>query len=970
VSAIPRTGGLAVALARLGFASSTDAVRHLESARLGEEGMARIARACANAADPDLAVAQVCRWIAMSGHVPSQTGAERLAAVLGLSTSMGAFLARRPEQAKVVLDKRIASRMRRRTALVTEAAKAVASGEDPMTALRVWKRREMLRIAARDLIGEASVEDAGAEIAHLAEACLSAALGAVRASVEAPPGARFCVIAMGKLGGEELNYSSDVDVIFVHDGGDGAVPWAAKTGEHLIRMLAATTEDGQVFRVDTTLRPEGRSGALSRSLAGYKAYYEKWAQPWEFQALLKARPVAGDADLGERFMAMIEPFVFPERLEPEALREIRELKSRAERAIAAQGIADREVKRGPGGIRDIEFAVQLLQLVHGRRDVGLRTPNTLHGLAELAHRAYVGDQDADELTEAYRFLRKVEHRLQLAQERQTHTVPDDDRARLRLARAMGYRDTPERTALASFDADWRGTQKIVRRIHEKLFYRPLLERFAQAPALAPDAAQERLNALGFRSPGRALKFLSDLTAGLSRRAKLMRTMLPVMLDWMSDSPNPDLAVSSFRDVALTIGGNPAALGVLRDAPPVVELLCRVLGTSRIAGEYLQHVPEFVAEMADPKALARRPKREYVREALEHVEWRGEPAERDAALRRLKRRGVLRLMCRDLAGATPVEEIGRELTALAEGAVRAALASLEDEHPAPPGARFCVIGLGRLGGEELNYASDLDVLYVFDGPDENASQRWATRIGEGLIHRLAASTEEGQVFRVDTSLRPEGKGGALVRSLAGYRAYYERWARPWEFMALTKARPVAGDPTLAQQFADLIAPWVWRAQLAEEAVHEIRTIKARVERERLGPREDPKRQIKVGEGGLIDVEFTVQLLQLRHGHSVPALRTTSTIAAIAAAAEAGLLDLERARWLADAFRFLNRVRNRLYLVRGRASDALPVEADELEVLARALGYPSPAARNAFAEEYRRTTRRARQVCEDVFYGGRL
>ncbi len=954
----------------MGFIAPADAARHLEAVSLGTDGTARVAKAAASAADPDLAVAQVCRWIAMSGTVPQTAAMHRLAAVLGVSTSLGAFLARHPDQAEVVTDVRTSSKPRTLKALVDQATRVVTRSEDPNATLRLWKRRELLRIACRDLASGANVEEVARELSWLAEASVRAALAALVAHNPPKPGARFAVIGMGKLGGEELNYASDIDVIFVYDGPDGTAPWATKIAEGLIRLLAATTEEGQAFRVDTTLRPEGRDGALVRSLAGYRAYYERWARPWEFQALLKARPIAGDDALGEEFSALITPFVYPERLSPDAVREIRDLKARAERALAARGLADREVKRGPGGIRDIEFAVQLLQLVHGRRDEGLRSPNTLEALAALAHRAYVGDKDADELTEAYRFLRMVEHRLQLAHERQTHTVPEDERSRRKLARSMGFVDSPERTALEGFDGAWRETQRVVRRIHEKLFYRPLLERFAQAPALNPDAAQERLNALGFRSPGRALKFLGDLTAGLSRRAQLMRGLLPVMLDWMSEAPDPDLAVSAFRDIALRVGGNPAALGALRDSPPVVELLCRVLGTSKMLGEFLQHVPELVAELGDQRTLARRTREQYLHEASEYVEWRGDAGARDAALRRLKRLGVLRLACRDLAGAASPEEIGRELSWLAEGAVRAALTSLFVEHPPPPGARFTVIAMGKLGAEELSYSSDLDVLFVFDAPDDSAAQKWATQIGEGLIQRLAATTEEGQAFRVDTALRPEGKDGALVRSLAGYRAYYERWAKPWEFQALIKARPIAGDETLGVQFGDLVRPRVYPQTLEPEVVREIRTIKARIERERLGRREDPKTQLKVGTGGLVDIEFTIQLLQLANGVRDPRLRAHGTLPAIAAATEMGLLDIEKGRWLVDAYRFLNRVRNTMYLIRGRSTDSLPNEAEELELLARALGYPSPGARNAFVEDYRRTTRRARQVCEDVFYGGRL
>jgi glutamate-ammonia-ligase adenylyltransferase len=926
------------------------------------------------APDPDLAIAQVCRWIAMTGHVPGGGMLTRLAAVLGLSTSLGAFIARRPDAAEIIREARAIEAPKQRETLRSSALRAVRRSDDPTAAIRVWKRRELLRIACRDLAANASVEDTGRELAFLAEASMQAALASLDEALPAPSGARFCVIGMGKLGGEELNYASDIDVMFVYESspeGDdrGAHAWATKIAEALLQRLAATTEDGQAFRVDTSLRPEGKDGPLVRSLPSFAAYYERWAKPWEFQALIKARPVAGDAALGKKFLELVEPYVYPERLAPEAIREIRSMKARAERALAARGIASREVKRGPGGIRDIEFAVQLLQLVHARRDGSLRSPNTLEALGALAHGAYVGEDDAAELADAYRFLRRVEHRLQLAQERQTHTVPTDERPRRTLARSMGYRDSATETALEAFDRSWREHQAIVRRIHEKLFYRPLLERFAQAPSLAPEAAQERLEALGFRSPGRALKFLGDLTSGLYQRAQHMRTLLPVMLDWMSESPDPDLAVSSFRDVALRVGGNPAALAALRDSPPVVELLCHVLGTSRLLAESLLQVPEMVPALSDPRTLMK-PKQlgKLIAEADAHVEWRGDPNARDAAVRRFKRRELLRIACRDLAGQATVEEVGRELAHLGEAALHAALASLEEEHPAPLGARFCVIGMGKLGGEELNYASDVDVMFVYEASsdDQSAGYTWATRIAEGLLQRLAATTEEGQAFRLDAGLRPEGKDGPLVRSLAGYRAYYERWAKPWEFQALIRARPVAGDPTLGQQFLDLIAPFVYPQRLSPEAIREMRTLKARIERERVGPREDPKTQLKVGVGGLVDVEFTTQFVQLLHGHEEPHLRVRSTAGAIVAAAEVRALEREQARYLLDAYRFLTRVRNRLYLVRGRQTDALPKEPDELEILARSLGYPAPGARVAFLEDYRRVTRRCRQVTEDVFY----
>lgn len=969
-----RASDLQTALSRAGFERPVESARQLESLFLGVEGIKRVARACAKAADPDLAMASVCRWLAMTGSLPSAAGLERLAKVCGVSSTLGSFLARYPDAAKVVLETKQLAAPRTLESYRRQAMRVVSGSDQPLASLRRYGRRETLRIAARDLAMGAPLEEIAAEIAYLAEAIVRAAYAIVITKHRPPAGARFAVIGMGKLGGEELNYSSDIDLLYVYDAVEDSEEtraWATSVADTLSSILGDASEDGQLYKVDTTLRPEGRAGAVVRSIAAYRAYYDRWAKPWEWQALLKARPIAGDHDLGGSFARMAEPIAYPEALSSDAVREIREMKARAEKLLRQRGGADREIKRGPGGIRDIEFAVQLLQLVHGRRDERLRTPNTLAGLDALARRGYIGDDDAAELAASYRFLRQVEHRLQLAQERQTHTVPEDEPARRKLARAMGYEDDADRSALEAFDRDWRGTQRLVRRIHEKLFYRPLLERFAQAPALNPDAAQERLRALGFLQPGRALKMLGDLTAGLSRRAQLMRVLLPVMLDWMSRSPDPDLAVASFRDLALRVGGNPATLGVLRDSPPVVRLLCGVLGTSRTLGEYLQQVPDLIPELADTEWLATRDRGRWLAEASAVVGWRQTASDRDAALRRYKRRGVLQVACRDLAGDAPVAEVCRQLTFLAEGALNAAVDGLEEELRRPAGARFAVIAMGRFGGVELGYGSDLDVMFVYDAPAEaRGALDWATKMAEGVIQRLAAPTEEGTVFKVDTALRPEGTSGLLVRSIDAYAQYYQRWAQAWEFMALTKARPVAGDPQLGARFLDLVRPSIWRQSLPEETVRELRLLKARVEKERLGKGEDARTQLKVGHGGLIDVEFTVQLLQLRHGSANLALRSTTTLEAIAAANGSGLLDKERARHLEEAWSLASRARNALYLIRGRPIDQLPRDPAELETLARALGYPAPGARVAFMEDHRRVTRRARRICEELFYGGVL
>jgi [glutamine synthetase] adenylyltransferase / [glutamine synthetase]-adenylyl-L-tyrosine phosphorylase len=831
------------------------------------------------------------------------------------------------------------------------AAELLADADDGAGALRRWKRRELLRIAARDLTGAADLPAVGRELAALAEVCLGCAVDLVA------PGAPLGVVAMGKLGGQELNYASDVDVLFVHDG-DGET--AERAARAVLTTMSEPTADGIVFRTDADLRPEGRSGSLSRTLDAYTAYYERWAQPWEFQALLKARPVAGDADLGRRFLELTRPFVWPDVLEPDAVRSVRAMKARAEGEMNRRGLSDREVKRGRGGIRDIEFAVQLLQLVHGRHDNSVRSPTTLDALAQLAAGGYVEQEDATQLDDAYRFLRTVEHRLQLQDEQQTHTLPTDVAARTRLARVLGYRDRGGETALDLFEADSRGYQNRVRSIHERLFFAPLLDTLAGAGPLTAEAVEERLAAFGFLDVARTRAALRELTQGLTRRSRVMQQLLPVILGWLSATPDPDLGLLQLRRLTEGEARSASLAQTFRESPSAAERTCRVLGSSRTLGDALRRQPDFVEALGDDEAMAREKSRdELVEEALGTLTWRAGDDERRVGLRRFKRREVLRIASRDVLGFATIEATERELAGLADACVEAALRALRPPLP------FAVFGLGRFGGAELNYASDLDVVFVYDGEDV-ADFRAAEKVAEELLHELGGITPEGQTFRIDADLRPEGKKGPLARSLSGFAAYYERWAQTWEFQSLLKARPVAGNAEVAERFAALIEPFVFREPFPEDDVRKVRRMKARIERERIPPNEDPRFHLKLGRGSLSDVEFTVQLLQLQHGARHPEIRVTSTIDALHELRAAGLLDPGDADALEEAYRFCERARNARYLLTGRPGDALPTDGREATRLARLLGYVhQPQA--GLRDDYRRVTRRSRKVVERVFYG---
>ena len=899
--------------------------------------------------------------------------------LVAASRSLGAWLATHPEEADRLADGRGFAAPRPRDELVAEAVTTVSGhGADPAAAwdaLRRFKRRELLRVAVRDLAGQVVVDEVAAELADLADACLEAAL--VVATGESgydPAPMRLAVLGMGKLGGSELNYVSDIDVMFCHEPVEGAEPEAAaraaeRVARGVMRGLSAVTPEGTCFEVDANLRPEGRNGPLSRTLGSFLAYWDRWAQPWELQALIKVRPAAGDAALAERFRDEATERVYPERLDPETVPAVRRMKARVEQSSKARAGGDRQVKLGPGGLRDVEFAVQLLQLVHGRHDPGLRSGSTLVALDRLTAAGFVGRADAAQLAQAYRFLRLVEHRLQLASERRTHTIPSGEEARRWLARTLGYRDGPEAGALERFEADRRRHAAAVRGLHEKLFYRPLLEAFGAVPAgLDPEGASERLAALGFANPDRAMASLRALTSGLSRRATLMRAMLPVMLPWLAESPDPDGGLASLRVLAEALGDRAAFYGMVRDNPAAAELLCTVLGTSRLLGDLLARHPELLTAMADQHRLAAaRGPGELAASATAIVARHAEVAAAWDGLRRFKRRELVRVAVRDLTGDLPVERVGTELSALAQACLGAGLLiAMREAGEGPPPVRVAVLAMGKLGGTELSYTSDLDVLFCHEpvpGADPEVANRAADRVVRELLRGLSAVTPEGTCFEVDPNLRPEGRNGPLSRTLGSYLAYWDRWAQPWERQALIKVRPVAGDGELAGRFCAEAEARVYREPLDAATVAEVRRMKARVESERLPAGADPKLHLKLGPGGLADVEWTAQLLQLRTGGSQPSVRVQGTLPALDALARSGALERGQADWLADAYRLCQRIRNLAYLVAGRPVDSLPTDPVALERLARAMGEPG---RQRLLEDYRRATRRARRVVDTRFW----
>lgn len=794
-----------------------------------------------------------------------------------------------------------------------------------------WKRREYLRIAARDLLGLDPVETTTALLADMATDVLASAVRIVSAS-------DLAVIGMGKLGGSELNYASDIDVLFV--GGE-------------VRQARLVMEVARrCFRVDANLRPEGRDGPLTRSLESYEAYWERWASPWEFQALIKARPVAGDTDLGERWAEASTEALWGRAFTRDDLRSLRDMKGRSEAEVERKGVADREVKRGPGGLRDIEFSVQLLQLVHGRVDEGLRSPNTLAALREMAVGGYVDAEDAVHLADSYRFLRRVEHALQLDEELQTHTLPTERGKRRRVARILGYRGTPEAGPTEAFDGELLRQRNLVRSIHERLYFRPLLDALAGAGRLSPAAAEAALVTFGFTEPERVRQAARELTQGINRSSRMMQQLLPLLLDWLSGTPDPEGGLLGLRKLATGELRTRELASTFRESPEAARRLCLLLGTSALVGDVLVANPDLIGRLAEPGALRTLPRSDLVSSADRALGWRGETADRQQALRRWKRRHLLGVAARDIFGEADVDQVGTDLTGIAEACVHMAL---ETAAPAVP---FAVVALGRFAGAELAYGSDLDLVFVHGG-DGATDQREAQRVAGELMRFLGGSTPAQRIFAVDPDLRPEGRAGPLARSLDGYIAYLDRWALTWERQAMARARPVAGDRDPADGFMEVLDRVVWAAPFTAEDEREVRRMKARIERERLPVGDDPDFHLKLGRGSLSDVEWTVQLLQLRHGIQAP-----GTLDGLKALLAAGAVTEGQADVLSAAYRFCERTRNRWWLVgSGPASpDALPQAGDGTR-LARSLG-TSPAG---LRDDYRRVTRRSRQVMEHLFYG---
>ena len=908
-------------------------------------------------------------------------------------------------------------------------ARTELTGKDGYVALRVAYRAELAKIALIDVCSPDPVElmpTIGRHLADLAAAALEGALAIARTEVAEGAGGGLCatpargasvdaldlaIIGMGKCGARELNYISDVDVVYViapapaSDLPEGAEPLTeqecAQIGTELVQALTkaimAPAPEPPLWEVDANLRPEGKDGPLVRTVESYVSYYKRWAENWEFQALLKARPVAGSAHLGRRFAHAIDPFVWDSAARESFVESVQAMRARVTDNIPPAQV-EQQIKLGPGGLRDIEFTVQLLQLVHGRTDPTVRTKSTIESLEALTGSSYISRADAQTFALYYKKLRLLEHRIQLSQLRRTHLMPAKEHERRALARSLV---SPERLGTLSAEQMYKAWQKLkrnVRSLHERVFFRPLLAAVSTLSrdevVLTESAAQDRLAALGYRDPRGAMRHIQALTSGVSRRAEIQRHLMPVLLGWFADGVDADAGLLGFRIVSESLGTTSWYLRMLRDSPAAAERLCHILSSSRYITDLLEDAPTSITwldKVADLQPLGAAALKAEIASLLSRHD---DSAEAMRAVRYLRRREILRIAMGDALNLLSVQQVCTGLATVDECTVGAALALAEreeitakereeaagireipEEEPKNPLlTEIAVIAMGRLGGAENGFGSDADVMFVHrpvEGAGEEEAQSQANRIVNRLMQLIKQPVRPAiraeRPLEVDADLRPEGKQGAMVRSLDSYRAYYERWAETWEFQALLRARPIAGSEDLGRAFIELIDPYRYPREFTAEQAQQVRRMKARVEHERMPHGADRTRQLKLGRGGLSDVEWLVQLIQLQHAHEVQGLRTTSTLEALNAAVEANLVAAEDAEVLRDAWLLATKIRGGNVLRGVRQSDLLPTLRDALEAVARWSGY-TPGSARQLEEDYLRVTRNARKVYERLFFEG--
>ncbi|MCS6925830.1 MAG: bifunctional [glutamate--ammonia ligase]-adenylyl-L-tyrosine phosphorylase/[glutamate--ammonia-ligase] adenylyltransferase, partial [Candidatus Binatia bacterium] len=883
--------------------------------------------------------------------------------------------------------------------------------EDFLRGLRLYRNREYLRIGTRDLLALASLEDTTRDLSALAEAAVQMAYLYTRAKLRTWYGEAMCddgttrrpvgfvVLGMGKLGGEELNFSSDIDLIYLYERDGGPTSGGSKgtiesrgffthLAQGITRALSDLVYGGRVFRVDLRLRPDGVNGPVVNSLPNTLLYYESWGQTWERMALLKARPIAGEIVLGEHFLREIAPFVFRRYLDFSTIEDIKEMKARVERSLRGPERDGRNVKLGHGGIREIEFIAQALQLIHAGKDPHVRERNTLAALDRLADGRYLAAPDRDVLRDAYRFLRQVEHKLQVVQDRQTHSLPDDEAGMLALARRLRF---PPPDEVSRFQTALRTHTEAVHHIFRSLFHGPDSQASAQEgeiAALLQELHHEertlwRLQRLGFRQleeSYRNLRLLHDgppHSPASPKRRKILYALAPRLFHEVTRAADPDRALAAMAQLIASIGARSSFLSLLRENPQTLRTLINLFGTSAYLSQIFLRHPELLDSLVRADLVRLHKDRDAMQaELLARLAEVEELEDRLDILRRYRTEEFLRIGIHDSNGLLDVTEVSRQLTELAEACLAGAYtiarsALLRQLGLAEAPGRLVIVGMGKLGAGELNYNSDLDLIFLYDVAPAHqepngqlTAQEFFTKLAQRLISVLQVQTREGYVYKIDTRLRPSGRSGSLVSSLASFVRYHQTSSQLWERQALIKARVVAGDMELKQPVEDMVERFAYGETIDAAGVAEIDRLRARMEQE-LAKEWTGRFNIKTGRGGIVDIEFLVQMLQLRYGRRFPALRQRATLPALDALHACGILGTEEYQTLTRGYRFLRTLENRLRIEQDQPVEALESGGPHLIVLARRLGYEGDGAAERLLADYQSQREAIRACYNQVF-----
>lgn len=902
--------------------------------------------------------------------------------------------------------------------------------EEVKSLLRRYRKREYIRIALRDMLGYGTLSEITQEISTLADVCLQIACEVSNRELEKRYGrpmyidmednrhkCAFTILGMGKLGGEELNYSSDIDIMYLYTSDNGETTsgqltnhqYYVKLSEMISQVIGAATDEGFVFRVDTRLRPEGERGDLACSLRSYEIYYESWGQTWERAALLKTRPVAGDETLGRSFLEMIQPFVYRKYLDFTAIDEIRNMKIKIDKSIAVKGKDIRDVKLGYGGIREIEFFVQTLQLLYGGKEHWIREKNTLRAIHRLAQKGFISYEEENTLSKAYQFLRRIEHMIQIVGERQIHVMPVDIKELNVLAKRLGYKDSGKFRAYELLQKDYTLCTQSVRKIYDGLFTRKEAAEERRevsdceiiiGDVVSEDEAVNILSKYNFRDPRKAYRNVILLRDGppfshqTPRSRQILLRIFPSFFSHITTSSDPDLALNNLEALISSVGARETLYSFFEENPQAIESVVGLFSNSEYLSKTVIRHPEIVDLFLDPAEMLKKRTVEGMRDELFSLIGQSDSySEKLDMLRRFKYTEELRIGYIDILGYVDTIQASKYLSILADVSVAGALKIADEELKRTYGrpfckiggkgtqARFCIVGLGKLGGQEITYGSDLDIIFLYSGEGETkgrhsiSNNEYFNHLSSKIISVLTAMTREGTVFKVDVRLRPSGSKGPLCQSIEGFSTYMRGHGEVWEFQSLTRGRVIAGDESLGSEFITGVHQLIYESlppsiSSKDDMATAIIDMRRRMEVE-VSKEDSEYYDIKTGIGGIVDIEFTVQYLKLLQGRKYPRLRATNTLASLEVLYREGFLAKETYTVLRRSYIFLRTLESRLRIVHNMPSHLLPSTAERLNSLARRMGYRdtkriTPSKR--LLKEFEDMRKKVRKIFEDILSTG--